>query len=582
MLLYSMTQLLSEAGFSAPDLHVLNPNEENYSALLFQPQGDIEADTKGVRHANATLAGKQFSTFLKIAAADMASLVVTPECSMPWHVLEDALEKGIIPAARAVWVLGCESITLEQLAEFQRRLSKTATVIYEQLAPQAGRFLDPVVYVFSTAGLKGTPAPAILVVVQFKTSTMGDKQHYETNNLQTGTRLYYFGNGTTQIRLATIICSDSFAFTDKHSTELYDRTLLIHIQLNKSPRQAQYRQYRDKFLQFKGDETEILCLNWARGVNDRTEGKCDCWGNISGSAWYLRPNEFNIDDTVLSANHRKGFYYTWLQDLRCHALFFCYAPAIYTITATKVAHCAVIASKSFRTGPVLTSARIWDNGTLRWIEAASMDDGFSAIARICGDACTDISTLASVNPFCAERALALCAGSVDVTDWYTVKKLDSCQIDKSEVVRRVTACQDTDPEAAQFRTRRLRNAHRVATALKTSPPAALSDLQAGFKFDWSAQSPHTNIVSQDAAKRRATAIYLGDEHTMESVEEIAAKAADHIGQWEKTADGIVEAKQRLAVWFRDGQGNDVQFGRHRYTGYDEPHTDSPVDIGRDE
>ena len=145
---------------------------------------------------------------------------------------------------------------------------------------------------------------------------------------------------------------------------------------------------------------------------------------------------------------------------------------------------------------------------------------------------------------------------------------------------RVTACHDTDTDAAQFRTRRLRSANRVATVLKNDLPAALADLKPGFKFDWLAESPHTNIVSLE--EKRATAIYLGDEHTMESVEEIAKRAADHIGQWEKTEDAIVEGKQRLAVWHRDSQGRDVRFEPHRYTEYDRSHTDSPVDIGREE
>ncbi len=580
MQIYSMTQLLSDAGFAAPDLNVLNPNHENYSALLFQPQGDIEGDTNGVRHANGTLATKQFSSFLEIAATEQVHLAVTPECSMPWQVLGDALEKKVVPAARSLWVLGCETITVEQLAAFKNRVSTFATVIYEPIAPQAGRFLDPVVYVFSSVASNDSSVAHILAVVQFKTSQMGDKHHYEINNLQTGTRIYCFGDGTSQLRLATIICSDALAFTDQHAADLYERTLLIHIQLNKWPRQAQYRMYRDKFLQFKGDESEILCLNWAKNVNDRTGGNCDCWKNISGSAWYLRPYDFDLDDATLTANHKKGLYYTWLGDLRCHALFFNYTPAIFSITATKVAHRRVIASLSHRRGPILNSTRVWDSNTSQWTVSASVDDGFAASAPDCGDACTDISSLASINPFCAERALALCAGAITGIDWHTVKKLDSCQIDKSEIVRRLTACQDSDASAVQFRTKRLKNAHRVATALKTNPPAALTDIRSGFTFDWTPQSPHTNIISQ--AKKRATAIYLGDEHSMISVAEIYTKAVDHIGQAEKTSDDINEGRQRLAVWYRDNHGNDVQYQPNRYVEYDHSRTDSAVDIGREE
>ena len=145
-------------------------------------------------------------------------------------------------------------------------------------------------------------------------------------------------------------------------------------------------------------------------------------------------------------------------------------------------------------------------------------------------------------------------------------------------MRRITACQDTDESARQFRTKRLRTAHRVASILQTQPPAALSDLQVGFRFDWSSQSPHTNIVS--TAGRRATAIYLGDEHTPETAYSVAAKAADHIGEWETTPNAIIEGRQRLHVWYRDNQGNDVPCNPDRYVQYDETHTESPFDITR--
>ena len=52
MQIYPITQLLTDAGFTAPDLRVLNPNHENYTALLLQPEGDIEADANGVRNAD--------------------------------------------------------------------------------------------------------------------------------------------------------------------------------------------------------------------------------------------------------------------------------------------------------------------------------------------------------------------------------------------------------------------------------------------------------------------------------------------------------------------------------------------------
>src|SRR5262245_41722562 len=134
MQIYPITQLLTEAGFTAPDLHVLNPNHENYTALLFQPQGDIEADTTGVRNADQTLAHKQHSAFLADAASEKAALTITPEYSTPWKTLEESLRNGIAPEPGSLWVIGCESITLEPLATFRASMSSVATTLYAPLA----------------------------------------------------------------------------------------------------------------------------------------------------------------------------------------------------------------------------------------------------------------------------------------------------------------------------------------------------------------------------------------------------------------------------------------------------------------
>jgi hypothetical protein len=579
MQIYSVTQLLADAGLTAPDLRVLNPNHENYTALLLQPQGKIEYDANGVRNADQELARKQYSAFLGDAVTQQAALAITPEYSMPWRVFEDCLRGAVVPDLGALWVVGCESLTIAEMNAFRDHISEIATVLYEDLNPQPGRFLDPVAYVFTAQTAADGGAARLVILIQFKTCPMGDDEHFEINGLQTGTRLYHFGDGTSQLRLATLICSDAFAFLDDHARKLYDRTLLIHIQLNSKPRQQQYRQYRSRLMQFGGDQTELICLNWAKDVYEKCGDTRKCWYNISGSAWYLRPDKYDCSDDTLTANHRNGLYYTWLTDPRCHALFFAYSPAVFLITASKVAHIGVPASLSRRRGPQLTATRVWDDAKAQWVPVPSVDDGFALIVAACGDASADIAVLAAAKPFCAERALALSAGQIPHYDWHSLGKLDSCIISASEIVLRITACQDTEDEARLFRTRRLRTSHRVAALLRTQLPAAIDDLRAGFKFDWSPQSPHTNVVSS-ASGRRATAIYLGDEHTADSAQAFAATAAEYIGRWESTANSIIEGKQRLHVWYRNDQGHDVPCDPYQYVQYDETHTESPFDITR--
>jgi len=579
MQIISVTQILSDNELSAPNLNALNPNQDNYTTLLLQPEGDIEVGSSGVRNADRLTAKRRFAAFLADAIHLQADLVVTPEYSMPWEVLEEAITNGSTPRAGALWVIGCESTTIQELEALSNRLSATATFIFEPVEPNTGRFLDPVAYVFLTSKSDSDIADHLVIVVQFKTFPMGDDDHFEINGLQLGTRLYCFGNATTQLRLATLICSDAFAFLDSHAQEIYDRTLLIHIQLNPKPRQDQYRQYRTRLLQYGGDQTEVICLNWAKNVYENHGGSRQCWDNISGSAWYLRPDKFDYRDATLTTNHTKGLYFTWLKALRCNALFFNYLPASYLITATKVAHIAVPASVSRRRGPQVTAVRTWDDSSSSWMRRGVIDDGFSSIVKQCGNAESAIAGLAATNPFHAERALALCAGEISSHyDWHAVTHLDSCAIEPSEVVCRITACQDTDPDASRFRIQRLRSCQRVATILLSSLPTALLDLQAGFQIDWTPDSPHTNIAATSG--RRATAIHLGNAYTAETAQRVADLAADYIGRWASEPNDILEARQRLHVWYQDQGGQDVLCDRDRYVGFDDPHSDSPFDIAR--
>jgi hypothetical protein len=581
MQITSVNQVLNEIGLASPFLYALVPNEKNYSALLLQPQGEIEADSSGVRNADRDLAVRQFSAFLHDAVSLKAELAVTPEYSMPWDVLEQALCSGKTPGPGSLWVIGCESITFDQLLELQQRLSPAARLICEQLDCGTRRFVDPVAYVFTTSPIDDAKKSVLVVLVQFKTCHMGDNTHFELNGLQVGTRLYCFGDAISQLRLATLICSDAFAFLDEHAIQLYDRTLLIHIQLNEKPRQEQYRSYRPKLLGFQGDATELLCLNWARNVQERQGDSLKAWKNIAGSAWYLRPDKFDRSDRMLLDNHSRGLYYTWIPSLRCHGLFFNYLPASFFLTVTKVAHIGVTASLSRRRGPILSSVRTWDNASSNWAECDSLDDGFLCIVSECGEAASRIADIAQANPIAVERILALSAGQVDDASWYTPDKLDSFRTGPTEVIQRITFCQDDAPEAVRFRAARLRRCAHLFRLLEAAGPLppSLADMREGASFTWSHSKPHQNMISADG--RLATIIYLGEEATESDVECVSNKVAEYISRSFVTHDEVLAAHQRLHVWYRNDTGEIASYDFSRYVRYDEPRTESPFDITRD-
>jgi hypothetical protein len=307
------------------------------------------------------------------------------------------------------------------------------------------------------------------------------------------------------------------------------------------------------------------------------------WHNIAGSAWYLRPDKYDDRDATLSANHRRGLYYTWFKPLRVHALFFNFEPATYLLEATKVAHIGVPAAISRRRGPQLTKTCVWNDAASGWVEQVAAADGFSAVVGESGHARDEIERIANGNPLEAERVLALCSGEIEhCDDWHGVRRLDSCVIDSSEVIRRLTFCQDTDKDACEFRIRRLKRCAHLWDILKTDDrlPPALADFRDGFRLEWLSAHPHQNAVS--AKGQRATVIYMGEEASDGQIEATAKTVAEFLHRTAANPNEGLAARQRLAVWFRGNNGEIDCYDTHRYAKIDQTGDTSEFDIGREQ
>jgi hypothetical protein len=194
----------------------------------------------------------------------------------------------------------------------------------------------------------------------------------------------------------------------------------------------------------------------------------------------LKPDKFDDKDATLVQNHRLGLYYTWLKPRFVHALFFNFEPATFLLNATKVVHIAVRGALSRRRGPQLLCRCSWDAQSNSWVEQPNADDGFADIATESGGAHHNLVGLTQVNPFVTERVLALCAGKIeDSYSWHHVQELDSCIIEASEFIRRLTFCQDSERTVKNFRVRRLRQCSRLWNIL--SDPANLPPALAGHQ-----------------------------------------------------------------------------------------------------
>lgn len=572
--------ILLEEGLGVPILNALIPNVDTYEVLLLQPHGDIEADVSGVRNRNHTLAIDQYGQFLEDANEKQADLVITPEYSMPWSVLETMIKEKQGPAHGKLWALGCESIKISELDALKLALASVATIIYESLDSASPKFVSPLAYVFKAPITANLDESRTVILVQFKTKAMGGSVDFENSLIQKGTHLYQFGGGDDCIKLVSLICADAFAFEDKIAKKIRDRALILHIQLNPDPRHVSFLACRHKLLGYSRDETEILCLNWASDVIMKINGQDKSWKTIAGSAWYLKTKNLDESDDTLCANHRLGLYYTYLQPHRSHALFFNYEPATYLLTATKAAHVDVLGPEPKRTGPKLTRTCTWDNEVNEWVELGTIEDGFSTLVDESIDAQSTIKRIADTNPFNAERILALSAGEINQNGWYKVELLDSCVIKLPEVVQRVTFAQDIHEDAIKFRTSRLQRFSRLWNILEQNDlPPSISDLKGDFEFQWSLDFPQQNVIS--SIEKLATVIYMGEDCTIPQIEKTVACVESFIYKSSSGIDQCLSAQQRFHVWYRDDTGQIVPYKPYRNLNYVQTVDESPFDIGRE-
>lgn len=559
-----------------PRLAALQADDTLYTVLALQPEGRIRITDSSIGHADVAGAAEKIRAFLDLAMGmeRKPDLVVCPEYSVPWEVLLQLIESGAGPQTGKLWVLGCESLPLGQLQAYRERLRDRAIIIDEGEAGAVittQRYRNPLVYLFTTqSGLDATEH--LVMLVQYKTATSGDRGNTESKGMLVGNTIYVFGRQPGEVRLITLICSDVFALTKEQIDAYYDGLLLLHIQLNNDPRHLLYKEYRPKLFAYGSDRTELLCLNWGAGVvsisgEEATELE---WKNIGGSAWYLRPQGFDSSDRHVSENHKHGLYYTRYEPVRVHALQFHYAPCVFHLEVTKVFHHAVLKPKTHLIGPRALGAFHWVHNLKQWWPPEKVDDwpadGFS---KLLAGACNgvDLADLAGVygqGPVDVERVLAISAGEFGPKEnWYEAPNIDSVQLCQHEIVRRITVT--LDPEGAAFRSSRLATAHTLAAlrAAGHSWPKEVEFLRTGFKLRWSQAFPHRNVEANDGTL--ATVIYAGQFGDPVQLERIDQKArqtlAGHIPEPLKalSAEGLREHRKqhyakvaRLCILYSSG------------------------------
>ena len=535
---------------TAPDLEMLRPTEKSYTCLLLQPCGPIFANNDRIGNLDTESAAVKSRKFLELAQAQGAHLAVTPEYYLPWSALLSAIKDDVIPAADALWVLGCESITPDQLNAFKQEMSETCLVIYEPFdtLPANGTLLDPVVYLFC-AKSEGD-ATRHVALVQFKTCPSRDNVFFEEGVLKRGTLIYRFSGESGHLSTAAVICSDAFPLSNGLVGQLINNTTLIHIQLNPDPRNATYRAYRTQTFHInpKASNCHIVGLNWAPYIVQHAEQGVvtDTWNNMSGSTWYCPADGCSTADSIILPNHKKGLYYTCMKEERRHALLFHYGEAVFELRVPKLMTIgqAVLANPN---GPSAKCRYMWADQSDEWAVVNDQPDtGFEVLLQTNPEAEVALTdTITNTDVLGIERILALSAGTISgMENWYLANNIDSCQMASDEVVLRMTVAQDHCMKASDFRHHRLArfaDLHHMVINTVDWPPQ-IEGINNHARLLWSNGNPHFNVISDSG--QPTLIVNLGDSPPPDRIEDVA----DMLCQLLKQAGGINE--KRLCIVYR--------------------------------
>lgn len=405
-----------------PCLKVLIPDLDFYKTLAYQRKGDVETSSNGefyIRNSNSDIAIDQFEAFFNMALTGNYELAITPEYSCPWENISKLLEDNILPNYGNIWMIGCESITLNEFRQFvTSHNDDSIAMIFESeaLTSDDDKFLNPIIYFFKTKTTNGNDTKDVLVF-QFKTDPMGSEFAFEMDNMYRGTKRYIIRNNEDSINLITIICSDSFSINfEQNTTNIWHLPyLILHPQLNTDPRTTNFSQYRTSLYNRLPSETliDLICLNWATGstINGHPI-------NNSCSSIYIKSKAVtdDIDETRICTNDNLGLNYHYWDDARAGIFILNYKIELILFENFKASQNIAVAQQNrAKRGPKMLTLWGWEDSS--WIESQSIDN--SELIASCESIGSEFdyfldNNLSSIN---RERLLCLSTGQINSSKW---------------------------------------------------------------------------------------------------------------------------------------------------------------------
>lgn len=115
----SVQEKLKKEKVNYPEFGVFCARGNVVKIAQWQPAGELAFSEKQGFYCKSNGHAKKGLEFLRSAVDAKADLVITPEYSLPWQVLEDILlNRTVEPRNSKLWCLGMEGISFDNLEAF--------------------------------------------------------------------------------------------------------------------------------------------------------------------------------------------------------------------------------------------------------------------------------------------------------------------------------------------------------------------------------------------------------------------------------------------------------------------------------
>lgn len=529
----SFRDFCSSHGVEPPEFPFLVPDEATYTYFHIQPDLPVAIDATGFKAEDDESVAK-FRYFLDESATRKADLTLSPEYSCPWPALEGAIKDEVRPRRGGLWLLGCQSISREEVGQLEDRLGCKTLYERDVVEESNKNYVDPLAICFvDTDG-------ELVVVLQFKTQPMGvNPIPNERDNLVCGSRGYTIANSDDDsIELVPVICSDALDFEPQSLPGFATKPILVcHLQLNPKPRQLNVSRYRAETLRARASNKEIISLNWAVSTQAKLYGKQVPITDAPHSALYTKSAELDFSDGRLQQNHDGGLYLFRWHDHRAMVYVASYDEHCLELQLTKPDQVVGPPETCRRTGPAVRGFLTW-NGTT-WVSGGAPDDGVHGLLQ-------SVSLETRVPDSCSscrmtlERFVALSSGNVSTNQWTAPSELEPMALNAGEVLVRTAYARDPKGKASiDERMSRLLALYEIFDAAKGFGVGDLLPLD-GASLDYDPDKPHDNIY--DDQEPKGTAIFLG----------LVGNEEQAIARLDRVVGAFSEGYRRFFSWFHVG------------------------------